>query len=130
MLVRDFWTAFVIWASAQLVQIAALSGVSTTAALSPRKPNFVYIITDDQDYATANEHVMPHLAEWFASQGTNYTNFYTPMSVCCPSRVGFLRGQHGHSHNVTNVVLPCEPILTPPILLCRNTKRERNKALT
>ncbi len=30
------------------------------------------------------------------------------MSICCPSRVGFLRGQHGHSHNVTNVQLPCK----------------------
>lgn len=77
---------------------------STAAARS--RPNFIYIIADDQDYATANPTVMPHLHHHLAQHGTNYTRFYTPMSVCCPSRVGFLRSQHGHSHNVTNVVLP------------------------
>lgn len=66
----------------------------------------MYIITDDQDFATANSHVMPRMSQYIATHGVNYTHFYTPMSICCPSRVGFLRGQHGHSHNVTNVTPP------------------------
>lgn len=70
-----------------------------------KQPNFVYIITDDQwvpkfsfsgnatdfdvfrrDAATANPDIMPKTAKWFSS-GSNYTSFYSPISVCCPSRV-------------------------------------------
>jgi hypothetical protein len=29
---------------------------------------------------------MPITSGWF-SNGTNYTNFFAPVSVCCPSRV-------------------------------------------
>ncbi|TKY88081.1 hypothetical protein EX895_003177 [Sporisorium graminicola] len=88
-----------------LVLVLVLLSVLSTG-ISAKKPNFIYIITDDQDHATANEHIMPLMHQWLADAGTTYTHFYTPMSVCCPSRVGFLRSQHGHSHNVTNVVLP------------------------
>ncbi|KAJ9475977.1 Arylsulfatase [Pseudozyma hubeiensis] len=92
--------------STLLFVVSLLASPAWTASRDPKKPNFVYIIADDQDYATANPHIMPHLSKWLSQHGTNYTHFYTPMSVCCPSRVGFLRSQHGHSHNVTNVVLP------------------------
>ncbi len=50
--VRNICAGFVLLALLQLPQTAAAS----------QKPNFVYIIADDQDYATANEHIMPHLA--------------------------------------------------------------------
>ncbi|KAJ9115955.1 hypothetical protein QFC22_005098 [Naganishia vaughanmartiniae] len=69
------------------------------------KPNFVYIIADDQDAATFNPELMPITAGWL-SDGTNYTNFFAPVSVCCPSRVSFLRSQYAHNHNITDVVVP------------------------
>ena len=102
---KHLWMVAVLWATVQIsCQYLPAHGSQTPGY--PGKPNFVYIVVDDQDFATANEHIMPNLAKWFADAGTNYTHFYTPMSICCPSRVGFLRGQHGHSHNVTNVSPP------------------------
>ncbi|ETS62415.1 arylsulfatase precursor [Moesziomyces aphidis] len=89
-----------------LVLFVGARSASAATRRSSEKPNFVYIIVDDQDFSTASPQIMPRLTERIASQGTNFTHFYTPMSICCPSRVGFLRGQHGHSHNVTNVALP------------------------
>lgn len=48
---------------------------------------------------------MPLMTARFAS-GANYSSFYTPLSQCCPSRVTFLRGQHPHTHNITEVNVP------------------------
>jgi arylsulfatase A-like enzyme len=95
-----------------LVLFVGARSASAATRRSSEKPNFVYIIVDDQDISTASPQIMPRLTERIASQGTNFTHFYTPMSICCPSRVGFLRGQHGHSHNVTNVALPCKFLRT------------------
>ncbi|EPQ30903.1 uncharacterized protein PFL1_01801 [Pseudozyma flocculosa PF-1] len=82
------------------------ASLSSPSSLSRRAPNFIYILSDDQDAASATRDVMPHLARTLSEGGSNYTHFYTPMSICCPSRVGFLRSQHGHSHNVTYVSAP------------------------
>ncbi|CAO1613028.1 unnamed protein product [Sympodiomycopsis kandeliae] len=70
------------------------------------RPNIIYILSDDHDYFTATEEYMPETYKHLVSHGRKYSHFYTPMSICCPSRVGFLRSQHGHNHNVTDVQAP------------------------
>lgn len=48
---------------------------------SSSRPNFVYIISDDQDAYTANPKYMPQLSKHIAHHGSNYTNFFTPVSL-------------------------------------------------
>ncbi|KAJ1027682.1 hypothetical protein NDA16_002021 [Ustilago loliicola] len=79
MLIKYLWKSAVLLASAQATHLFA-PFYNAEATTNVDKPNFVYIITDDQDFATANKHIMPHLDKWFASAGTNYTNFYTPIN--------------------------------------------------
>lgn len=71
-----------------------------------KPPNFIYIVSDDHDHTTATPTYMPETYKHLASRGRIYSHLYTPMSVCCPSRTGFWRSQHGHSHNITDVKLP------------------------
>ncbi|KAN0065354.1 hypothetical protein ACQY0O_001190 [Thecaphora frezii] len=92
--------------SPTLATAAAAQAATAAVRGSQRPPNFIYILSDDQDANTATADIMPHLARTLAQPGSNYTSFYVPMSICCPSRVGFLRSQHGHSHNVTYVNAP------------------------
>ncbi|KLT43955.1 putative arylsulfatase precursor [Cutaneotrichosporon oleaginosum] len=70
------------------------------------KPNIVLFITDDQDVGTHTREIMPRTFERLVDHGVNYENFFTPVSLCCPSRVSLLRTQAAHNHNITFVELP------------------------
>lgn len=61
------------------------------------KPNFVFIFTDDQDSRLDSLDYMPNLQKYLVQEGTLYENHYATIAVCCPSRVGLLRGQYAHN---------------------------------
>lgn len=83
--------------------------VSITTAVSPpvhggvptaARPNFLLIITDDQDLETV--HYMPRLDALLAAQGTTFTNMFVTTPQCCPSHVSILTGQYPHNSHVLN----------------------------
>jgi arylsulfatase A-like enzyme len=63
-------------------------------------------VTDDQDTGTLHRRLLPHTFASLVDHGLSLTNFFTPVSLCCPSRVSLLRTQHAHNHNVTFVSAP------------------------
>lgn len=65
----------------------------------PPRPNILIIVTDDQPLAGTME-VMPKTSEWFASQGTTYTDAYVTTPLCCPSRASIMTGLYTHNHGV------------------------------
>lgn len=71
-----------------------------------KRPNIIYILSDDHDHTTATSEYMPETYKHLVSHGRRYSHFYTPMSVCCPSRAGFFRSQHGHNHGILDVQGP------------------------
>ncbi|KAI1080470.1 arylsulfatase precursor [Whalleya microplaca] len=76
-------------------------------AQSPsRKPNFVFIITDDQDVHLNSLDYQPYLKKHFADEGTYFSRHYCTVSVCCPSRVSLLTGRAAHNTNVTAIQAP------------------------
>ncbi|PVH67886.1 Arylsulphatase [Cadophora sp. DSE1049] len=87
-----------------------LSGVtannSPTYAIPKNKPNFVFIITDDQDSHLNSVDYMPILQKRIAEQGTTYTKHFCTIALCCPSRVSLLTGKMAHNTNVTDVAPP------------------------
>ena len=62
------------------------------------KPNFVFIMTDDQDLATFE--LMPLVKERLGRAGMTFTNAFVTNPVCCPSRATLLTGQYSHNHGV------------------------------
>lgn len=74
----------------------AVSSPPLTAAA--QQPNIVLIFADDLDYESFNH--MPKAKALLAAQGASFTNFFTGLSVCCPSRASILRGQYAHNHQV------------------------------
>lgn len=81
--------------SAILLGAAALLGLSFVQAAE--KPNIVFIFTDDQDYKLNSLDYMPNVQKYLVSEGTVYENHYATVAICCPSRVGLLRGQYAHN---------------------------------
>ena len=71
---------------------------SRTAAKQERRPNVLLIVTDDQREGLE---VMPKTRRWFGEGGREFTNAYTTVPVCCPSRAGLFTGQYFHNHGVT-----------------------------
>ena len=63
------------------------------------RPNIVVIMTDDQDVDS-----LPVMRRLMANPGgswVNFTNAFTNISLCAPSRAAFLTGQYGHRSGVT-----------------------------
>ena len=84
--------------------ITALFLLLTFATPAWSKPNFVVIMTDDQE-DTGSMAYMPKVHALLAERGITFTNSFASLSLCCPSRVSFLTGQAAHNHGIkSNVV--------------------------
>ena len=74
------------------------------AEASADRPNILFVLTDDLDYASAQR--MPNLRSLLVEQGTSFDNAFTSQSLCCPSRATMLTGQYPHNHGVKGNKLP------------------------
>jgi N-acetylglucosamine-6-sulfatase len=81
---------------------AQISSNPTTAP----KPNFIFIMTDDQDLHLNSLDYQPSVQKHFAQQGTWFKKHFCTVALCCPSRVSLLTGKAAHNTNVTDVSAP------------------------
>ncbi|KAL3494141.1 Six-hairpin glycosidase-like protein [Aspergillus germanicus] len=85
--------------------IAALVAFSA-AAKAVHQPNFVFVLTDDQDLTMNSVEYMPHVRRRIREKGIDFTNHFVTTSLCCPSRVSLWTGRQAHNTNVTDVSPP------------------------
>jgi N-acetylglucosamine-6-sulfatase len=81
-----------------------------------QKPSFVVIQTDDQTLEELydgvrmlngnEEFAMPNTLQMLGEQGVTFTRYYTPYSLCAPSRVSLLTGRYAHNNHVQGNVPP------------------------
>ncbi|KAF2014187.1 Arylsulphatase [Aaosphaeria arxii CBS 175.79] len=88
-----------------------VTSVCTTLLLlalgaTAKKPNILFILTDDQDWHMQSLEHMPFLQKYLVQEGTLYTNHYCTVAICCPSRVNLWTGRAAHNTNVTDVFPP------------------------
>jgi len=82
------------------------AAASSAAAAAAGAPNIILILTDDQDVQLSSGDYMPNVKRLLARPGTSFSNFYVPLSLCCPSRTAILRGQYPHNTGVLTNTLP------------------------
>lgn len=98
-----------------LIQLVLGAGV---AGPPPGRPNFIFIITDDQRWDAVGVTQQDLAAEgrarfpWFTNQtprmdrlareGVRFRNAFVTQAVCSPSRAAFLTGQYNHRNGVVN----------------------------
>ncbi|MCX7045580.1 MAG: sulfatase-like hydrolase/transferase [Candidatus Sumerlaeota bacterium] len=87
---------------------------SQPPAAGARRPNFVFILTDDQRYDAMGflqrEQGERARFPWFkspnldriAAEGVHFRNAFVVNSLCAPSRATFLTGQYGHVNGIVN----------------------------
>jgi arylsulfatase A-like enzyme len=83
-----------------------VSDASPASASSVRRsrPNIVFVVMDDlrrDDMAW-----LPAVQRRIVDRGTKFTNYYDPVSYCCPARASILRGQYPHN---TGILTNAEP---------------------
>ncbi|ROV99828.1 hypothetical protein VSDG_02972 [Cytospora chrysosperma] len=106
---RRAWVVIIIMFSSVILAVCLLAGLLTRrghAQNTDGRPNIVFIMADDQDRLLNSTDYMPALQRELFAKGTEFTNHYTTMALCCPSRSSLLRGQQVHNTNITNVVAP------------------------
>lgn len=69
-----------------------------------KKPNILFILTDDQGWADAHFAGHPYVKtpnlDRFASQATWFKQFYVAATVCSPSRCAFMTGHYPARHQI------------------------------
>jgi len=66
------------------------------------QPNFVFVLTDDQDASSYTRETMPRTWRLLGREGTSFENHFDATPLCCPSRAAMLTGQYGHNNGVLN----------------------------
>ncbi|KAF2124799.1 arylsulfatase precursor [Dothidotthia symphoricarpi CBS 119687] len=90
-------------ASQLLLPLAASFSVATGRSSTP---NFIFIMTDDQDMHLNSLDYQKSVQKHFAQEGTWFKKHFCTVSLCCPSRVSLLTGKAAHNTNVTDVSAP------------------------
>jgi arylsulfatase A len=86
----------------KLLSLALLLFAAVADAAEPRKPNIIFILSDDLaqgDIGCYGQNLIrtPNL-DRMAKEGTRFTRGYCGTTVCAPSRTSLMVGQHtGHS---------------------------------
>ncbi|MBI5380879.1 MAG: sulfatase [Opitutae bacterium] len=90
------------------------SAAGPAATPTPRRPNLLFILTDDQRWdalgVVQREQGPQARWPWFqtphldriAAEGVRFRNAFVVQSLCSPSRAAFLSGQYGHRNGVTD----------------------------
>jgi arylsulfatase A-like enzyme len=80
------------------MMLLALWGSVRSMAAEVKRPNIVFVLTDDQFPGTEN--AMPALRTNITSQGMKFTNTISTFPLCCPGRATLLRGQYAHNTEI------------------------------
>ena len=97
---REFLTGL---GAAGLAALTSRLGARTDTPAA-RKPNIVFILTDDQGWGDAKRFGHPYLKtpnlDRLADAGTWFKQFYVANPVCSPSRTAFMTGHYPARHGV------------------------------
>jgi arylsulfatase A-like enzyme len=96
-----------------LLLVVGCSGSETSAPGSSQeegaessadRPNFVFVLADDLDYASAQQ--MPEIGSLLVKEGLSFEEAFVSHPVCCPSRATILTGLYDHNHDVISNNFP------------------------
>ena len=88
------WAAVVLLFCCKARDCSGLRGGEET-----RKPNIVFLYTDDQDVSLGGMSPMAKTGKLMFQQGAVFENFFVTTPICCASRSSLLTGRYAHNLN-------------------------------
>jgi N-acetylglucosamine-6-sulfatase len=89
-----------------LTSIAWFSEAAAKPQASGKRPNVVFILTDDQRWDQLGCEGHPFLKtpnlDRLADEGARFANMFVTTSLCSPSRASYLSGLYANTHGVVN----------------------------
>eukprot|EP01084_Bolivina_argentea_P024575 45786_1 len=61
------------------------------------RPNFIFILTDDQDVTLDSMQALPNTIKYIANEGITFNNTFIATPICCPSRTETIAGRNFHN---------------------------------
>ena len=58
------------------------------------RPNFIFILTDDQDVTLDSMQALSSTLKYLAKEGMTFNNTFIATPICCPSRTETISGRH------------------------------------
>ena len=105
----------------------AASGFASAAPprLTGKKPNIVFILTDDQGYGDLSAHGNPILKtpniDRLHAAGVRFTDFHVS-PTCSPTRSALLTGRHEFKNGITHTILERERLTPKAVTLAQVLK--------
>ncbi|MCX7047712.1 MAG: sulfatase [Candidatus Sumerlaeota bacterium] len=91
-------------AAMALSPLSRPANAAEAAGTARRKPNVVFILTDDMRWdcmsCAGNPFLKTPNLDRIASEGARFANYFVTTSLCSPSRASMLSGLYAHSHHV------------------------------
>src|SRR5438477_64691 len=93
--------------------VVVMFATAATAAdpLAGKKPNIVFVLTDDQGYGDISAHGNPILKtpnlDRLHAEGVRFTDFHVS-PTCSPTRSALLTGRHEFKNGITHTILERE----------------------
>ncbi|EKG14785.1 Sulfatase [Macrophomina phaseolina MS6] len=105
---KMFPTSSLLSAGVVLLLFTPIRHVSATEQeqTSARRPNFLFIMSDDQDKRMGSLDYQPLLDKHIRQHGTEFRSHYCTVAQCCPSRASLWTGKAAHNTNVTDTRPP------------------------
>lgn len=89
---------------------AAAGPALRAAAAQPKRPNILFIQTDDQRFSDlgcmGNSVIRTPNLDRLAEQGVRFENAFVTTAICCSSRASVLTGQHMWRHGIRDFATP------------------------
>jgi N-acetylglucosamine-6-sulfatase len=93
-------TVFLLFVAGCSRSESSASGASQEeeAEATTDRPNIIFVLTDDLDYASAFK--MPEIRSLLIEEGISLEKAFVSHPICCPSRATILTGLYDHNHGV------------------------------
>jgi arylsulfatase len=88
-----------------------VANINATAALAGKRPNILFLLTDDQGYGDVSAHGNPVLKtpnlDRLHAEGVRFTDFHVS-PTCSPTRSALFTGRHEFKNGITHTILERE----------------------
>lgn len=123
--IRSFWHALLVCAFAISFAHAETVAAPKAGSLAARKPNIIFILTDDQGYGDLSCHGNPVLKtpnlDRLHAEGVRFTDFHVS-PTCAPTRSALLTGRHEFKNGITHTILERERLTPDAVTLAQVLK--------